>query len=214
VGVGDDQLHPGQAAGDQPAQKRQPPGAVLGGGDIQAEDLPVPVGVDPGRDQRVHVHHPPGLAHLHRERVHPHERVRPLIQGALAERADLGVEVGGHLADLRAGQRLHPELFGEPLHPPRADPEQVGGGHHGDQGLLGPAAVSQQPVGKERALPQLGHRELDGPRAGVPLPSPVAVAPVRPLLAALTPTGAADLVGLGGHHRVRQRGDHLAQHIR
>jgi hypothetical protein len=44
LGVGDDQLHPGQTAGDQPAQKRQPARAVLGRGDVQAEDLPVPEG--------------------------------------------------------------------------------------------------------------------------------------------------------------------------
>jgi hypothetical protein len=47
VGIGDDQLDPGQAASDQPAQQRQPAGAILAGGDVEAEDLPVPVGVDP-----------------------------------------------------------------------------------------------------------------------------------------------------------------------
>jgi len=41
------------AAGDQPAQERQPAGPVLGGGDVQAEDLPVAVGVDAGGEQGV-----------------------------------------------------------------------------------------------------------------------------------------------------------------
>ena len=42
VGVGGDQLHAGQAAGDQAAQERQPARAVLGAGHVDAEDLPVP----------------------------------------------------------------------------------------------------------------------------------------------------------------------------
>ena len=45
VGVGDNQLHARQAAGDQAAQERQPPGAVLTRGDLQPEDLPLPIGV-------------------------------------------------------------------------------------------------------------------------------------------------------------------------
>src|SRR5215831_3447464 len=44
VGVGGDQDHAGQAAGDQAAEERQPPGAVLAAGDLQAEDLPVAAG--------------------------------------------------------------------------------------------------------------------------------------------------------------------------
>lgn len=37
---------------DQRAQERQPAGAVLDGGDIQATDLAVPADVDADRDQR------------------------------------------------------------------------------------------------------------------------------------------------------------------
>jgi hypothetical protein len=40
VRVTGDQPHPGQAAGDQVAEERQPAGAVLGAADLQAEDLP------------------------------------------------------------------------------------------------------------------------------------------------------------------------------
>jgi hypothetical protein len=100
VGVGDDQLDPGQPARDQAAQERQPPGAVFGAGDVQAEDLAVPVGVHPGRHEGVHVDHAAVLADLHGERVDPDEGVGPLIERALAEGGDLGVEVGGHLRDL------------------------------------------------------------------------------------------------------------------
>lgn len=123
MGVGDDQLDPGQAAGDQPAQERQPAGAVLGGGHVEAEDLAVPVGVHPGRHERVHVDHAAVLADLHDQGVYPDEGVGPLVEGPLAERGDLGVEVGGHLRDLRAGQRLDPELLGQALHPAGRDTE-------------------------------------------------------------------------------------------
>jgi Transposase, Mutator family len=37
----------GQAAGGHAAQERQPPGAILAGGDVDAGDLPAPVRVDP-----------------------------------------------------------------------------------------------------------------------------------------------------------------------
>ena len=93
VGVGGDQLDPGQAAGGQVAEEPEPAGAVLGGGDLQAEDLPVPVGVDPGRDQGVHVDHPAALADLQHQRVRGDERVRAGIERAGAELADLGVEL-------------------------------------------------------------------------------------------------------------------------
>jgi len=54
VGVGDDQRDPGQAAGHQGPQERQPAGPVLGADDVQAQDLALAVGVDPDGDQGVH----------------------------------------------------------------------------------------------------------------------------------------------------------------
>ena len=82
MGIGDRQRDPGQAAGHQAAQERQPAGAVLAGDDVQAEDLPVPVGVDPDRDQGVHVDGPAVLADLLGQRVQPQERVRAGVQRA------------------------------------------------------------------------------------------------------------------------------------
>jgi hypothetical protein len=80
VRVGGDQHHPGQAAGHQAAEERQPPRAVLGGGDLEAGDLPVPVGVDPGGDQPVHQHGAAALADPQGQRVGLDEPVRPGIQ--------------------------------------------------------------------------------------------------------------------------------------
>jgi hypothetical protein len=64
VGVGGHQRHAGQATGGQVAEEHQPAGAVLSGGDLQPQDLPVPVGVDPGREQGVHVDDAAALADL------------------------------------------------------------------------------------------------------------------------------------------------------
>jgi len=77
VGVAGDQRDPGKAAGDQVSAERQPAGAVLGGGDLQTEDLPVSRRVDPGGDQSVDVDRSPGLTHLQDQRVGRDEGVGP-----------------------------------------------------------------------------------------------------------------------------------------
>jgi hypothetical protein len=76
VGVAGDQGDAGQAAGGQVPEEPQPARAVLGAGDLQAQDFPVPVCVHPGRQQRVHVDHPAALADLQHQRIGGRERVR------------------------------------------------------------------------------------------------------------------------------------------
>ena len=104
VGVGGDQPDPGQPGG-QVLEERQPRGAGLGRSDLAAEDLPVPVAVDPGGHQHGRVDHAAALADLHRQGVGGHERVRAGVQRAGAEGLDLGIQVLGHLADLGPRQR-------------------------------------------------------------------------------------------------------------
>jgi hypothetical protein len=133
VRVGGDQLHPAQAAGDQAAEERQPAGAVLAGGDVQAEDLAVPVGVDPGRQQGVHRHHPAALTHLQHQSVGGDERVRAGVQRAGAERLDLLVQLAGHDADLALGQPGDAEGLDQPFHASGRHAEQVAGRHHGGE---------------------------------------------------------------------------------
>ena len=91
--VGGDQPNPGQAAGGQVTQERQPAGAVFGGGDVHAKDLPVAVGVHAGRDQGVHVDRAAAFADLEHQRVGGDEGVRAGVQRAGAECLDLRVEV-------------------------------------------------------------------------------------------------------------------------
>ena len=47
MGVGDDQLHPGQPAGPERAQEGGPEGAVLAVTNVQTEDFPAAVDGDP-----------------------------------------------------------------------------------------------------------------------------------------------------------------------
>jgi hypothetical protein len=49
---------PDRPAGGQAAEEAEPAGAVLGGGDVQAEDLAVPVAIDTDGDQAVDVDDP------------------------------------------------------------------------------------------------------------------------------------------------------------
>ena len=214
VGVAGDQLDPGQAAGEQAAEERQPAGAVLGGGDVQAEDLPVPVGVDAGRDQRVHADDAAALADLEHQRVGRHERVRALLQRPGAERLDLLVQLRGHDRDLRLGQRCHAEGLDQLLHPPGRHPQQVRGRHHTDQGPFGAGAALQQPVREIAARPQLRDRHVDRAGPGVEVPVPVPVAGVHPLRAAFAVAGAAHRVRLGAHQRLDERRQHRTQQIR
>jgi hypothetical protein len=115
VAVGGDQGHAGQAAGDQAAQERQPPGAVLGGGDVDAQDLPLAVGVDAGGDQRVHVHRPAALADLLSQRIDPHERVRAAVERPGPEALHHLIQLRGHHGHLRLAQPGHPQRRGELL---------------------------------------------------------------------------------------------------
>ena len=73
MGVGDDELDAGQAASDQGTQEREPAGAVLGRGDVDAEDLAVSVAVDADRDQRVDIDDSAALADLLGQGVDPDE---------------------------------------------------------------------------------------------------------------------------------------------
>ena len=170
VGIGDDQPHPGQAAGGQgagtPASRRRPLR-----GDVQAEDFALPVAVDPDRDQGVHVDGAAVLADLDGQRVDPHERVRAGIQRPVTKRLHLRVEVRRHLRDLRLGQAAR-RRAARPASPPAASTPPAGTrGHHRDQRLLGPATVLQQPIREVRAGAQLRNRQLHRAGPGIPAPA-------------------------------------------
>jgi len=150
----------------------------------------MPVGVHSGRHERVHVDHPAALADLEHQGVGGDEGVRAGVQPPVAEVGDLGVEVLGHLADLRLAQPGDAQALDGLLHPPGRDAQQAAGGDHRGQCPLGPAAALQQPVGEVRPRAQLRDRHLQGAGAGIELPAAVAVADVGSRLAARAPYSA------------------------
>jgi hypothetical protein len=99
MGVGGYQRDAGQAAGHQVTEERQPAGAVLGRADLQAEDLPEALGVDPGGDQACTFTVGP-LCRTLSTSVGGHECVGASVQRPGPKRRDLPVEVLGHLTDL------------------------------------------------------------------------------------------------------------------
>jgi hypothetical protein len=209
VGVGDDQLYAGQAAAE-----RQPAGAALPGGHLQPEDLPVPVDVDPGGNQRGDVDDPAVVTDPHRQRVDPAVGVGPGVQRSVAKRRHLSVQALGQLRDLGLGQLVDAQGGDQFLHPPSGHPQQVAGSHHRGQRLLRPPPRRHQPIREIAAGAQLGDPDVQRADPGVEIPVPVAVARVHPLRADLAVAGTADRVGLRSHQRGDERRHHLSQQVR
>ena len=215
VGIGGDELDPGQAAGGQVAEEREPAGAVLAGGDLHPQDLAVSIGVDTCRDEHVYGYDAAAFAHLEDQGVGGHERERTgVLQSAGAELLDVLVEFLGHHRDLGLGQASDAQRLHEFVHPAGGDPEQVAGRHHAGQGPLGTLAPLQQPVRVQAALPQLGHRHIQGADPGVQVAVAVAVAGVDPLAGAFAVACAAHRVGLRGQQRVDERGQQVPHQVR
>ena len=195
VRVAGDQAHAGQAAGCQVGEELVPRGTGFAGGHAQAEDLAVPVSVDPDRDQRDGVDHPAPFADLHRECVRGHERERSRLgQRPVAELLHDLVQISGHPRDLRLAQPVDPQGFHELVHAAGADPGEVAVSDDGDQRRLRALAALEQPFGEVGPGPQLRDRHVD--RADTRVEVTVAV-PV-----ALRGAGRAGPAVLGPDHRV------------
>jgi hypothetical protein len=169
------------------------------------EDVAVALGVDAGGDQAVHVDHAAVLAHFQHQLVGGHERVRPLIYRAGAERFDLGIQIpcpDRYLGLGQAGDSTGSTRPAGSRSPPRwsGRVRRVCGVRAASPGSGCLSAVSGSP-----------HRRAD---AGVEVAVAVAVAGGDPFGRTLAVAGAADRVGLGTHERLDERGEHVAQQIR
>ncbi len=205
MGVGDDQLGAGQAAGLERAQECGPEGAVFGVADGEAEHFAVAVGGHAGGDDDGLRDHPavdPGLAV---GGVQEHVGKRLVGQRAVPERGDFGVQVGadpGHLGLADAGigaQRPH-----QVVDLPRAHPVQVGLHHHREQRLIDPPPAFQQ-RGEERPGAQLGDPQLQIPGRSGQGPGSRSVALSGAGLGALVRAGADHRGQLGLDQRLIQR---------
>ena len=191
VGVGDDQGHAREPPGHQAAQEGRPARPVLGGDEVEAEDLPVAVGVHPGGDDDGHVDDAAALSDLLGQGVEPDVGVGTGVEGAVAEGAHRLVEGLGQLRDLGLGDPVDAHGLDHVVDPAGGDPFDVALGDHRDQGPLGPAPGLDEPVGEVAAGAQLGDGQLDRAGPGVPAPRAVAVARVDPLGGDLAVAGVA-----------------------
>jgi hypothetical protein len=204
VGVGDHQLDPGQAASDQRAQKRRPGGAVLGRTDIQAQHLPMAIGIDSGGNQCGGVGDPTTLADLDHQGVQPHKGIRAGVQRPVAPRGNDLIELGAHPGDLRLADPIQPHRAGDVVDPPGRHTLHITLSHHRGQRPLGPPTWFQDRR-QIAALAHPGDRQLDRAGPGVPVPEPVAVTVRHPTQGPLAVFGP----DLGRHLRLHQR---LGQH--
>ena len=181
VGVGDDQLHPGQPTGLERAQEGGPEGAVLVVANGEAEDLAAAVTAHAGGDHDRLGDDPavdPGLAV---GGIHEHIGEDLAGQGAVPEGADLAVQVGADAADLALGDAaVGAQGPDQVVDLAGGDAVQIGLHDHREQGLIDPPAALQQ-AGEERPGPQLGDAQLQIPGRGRQHPGPVAVALGQPL---------------------------------
>ena len=207
VGVGDDQLHPVEAAGLQRAQERGPERPVLAVADVEAQHLAAAVGGDPGGDHDRLGHHPvvrPGPCSRWRRgtrtgrSMSARDRSRNAATSSsrsaqIRDTSDLEIPVSAPSALTRSSTlRVR-------------DPVQVGLHHHREQRLVDPAAPLQQRR-EERPGPQLRDPQLQIPRGRGQRPRPGAVA-LRGALDRCAPTGPAPItaVRFGVDQRLVQR---------
>jgi hypothetical protein len=213
VSVGGDQLDAVQATSDQAAEEAGPARAVLGGADVQPEDLPMALGVDRGGDQDRGRADPPALTHPHAQRVDPQQRVGAGVQRPVAPGVDQLIQLGADPRDLRLGDLLDAHRPGDLIDPPGRHALHVAGHDHTGQRPLGPPAWLQD-RGEEAAGAQLGNRQLDRADPGVPVARPIAVALGHPPLGRPLAALGADLGGdLDFHQRLGKGADPFAQEV-
>lgn len=211
--IRDRELHTGEPARDQAAQKREPAGTVLAGHDLEPEHFALACGVHPDGDQDRHVHRAPPVPAAQGHGVEPDVRVRSAVERPFPEARDRRIQALRQLRHLRFREPRDPQRLHQVLDFPRRHAEHIALGHHGDESALGSPARLEQPAREVRALTQLRDRQVNRPEPRVPGPRPVPVARIHPLWRSLAVAGAAQPFDVHGHelgHRVRQD---LAQHI-
>jgi hypothetical protein len=160
VGVGDDQLDPAQTTGFEAAQERGPERTILGVADGEPQHLAPAVSADSGGHDHGLGDDPPIDSGLAIGRVEEHVGERGRGQTAVAERADLDVEVGADPGDLGLGNAgVGAERLDQVVDLPGGHAVQVGLHHHREQRLIHPPAPLQQGR-EERAGPQLRDPQL------------------------------------------------------
>jgi hypothetical protein len=120
-----------------------------------------------------------------------------VVEASVAERVKVPVQLGADPADLALGNpAAHAQGLDEVVDLPSADTMHVGLHHHREQRPIDPA-TSLEKAREERALAQLGDRQLDIPSGGRHQLSTMPVALGHPAVAALMRAGADHCGRLG-----------------
>jgi hypothetical protein len=209
VGVGDDQLHPTEAAGLQRAQERGPERgperAVLGVADGEAEYLPPAVNADAGGHNHGLGDDPAVDPRLAVGGVEEHVGKRGVGQGSVPEAGHFGVEIGADTGDLElADAGVGAERLDQIVDRPGQDAVQVGLHHHREQRLIHPPPAFQQRR-EERPGPQLRDPQLQIPGRGRQDPRPMPVPLGQPRLGPPVRAGADHRRQLGLDQRLIDR---------
>jgi len=105
--------------------KRCPSCFVLAGEHVQTEDLSVAVAVHSGSDRSGHAHHPSAFTTTLRDPIEPDERVRNIIQRAVAEALYHRIEFFGQFGDLALAHSFQPEGLDQTVDTARRDTSHV-----------------------------------------------------------------------------------------
>ena len=157
--IGGNQFHPAEAPSGQRAQEGQPERAILAGAHVQAQDLTLPVGIDPRRHHHADVDDATTLPHLLRQAVQPHVGVGTTVQGTTQETLHHFIQLHADARHLAAGDAIAAQGLDQIIHPPGGHAFYIGLLDDGQQGFLAAPPRFQQ-AGEVAAFPQLGNMQL------------------------------------------------------
>ena len=161
VSIGGCQFHPAEPSSRQRPQEGQPERAVLAGTHVHAQDLTLPVGIDPRRHHHADVDDATALPNLLGQAVQPHVGVGTAVQGTTQETLHHFIQLLADARHLAAGDAIAAQGLDQVVHPTGGDSLHVGLLDHRQQSLLAAPPWFQQ-AGEVAAFPQLGNVQLHG----------------------------------------------------
>eukprot|EP01137_Pigoraptor_chileana_P013759 Opistho-2@67633 len=211
VGIGDDQLHAGQAAAGKVLEEGRPERFGFGRADVQADDLAPALGVDGHGDYRGDTDDPPPLAHLEIGGIEP--EVGPVAgKRSLEKGMDALIDVLAQLRHGGLGDAGHAHCLHQLIDAPGADASDPCLLDDRDQRLLD-GLPGLQKAGKVGAGPQLGDLQVERAEPGIEAAVTVAIAPGRALAGAFVPASADETVDIGLHNDLQHALGDRAQEI-
>ena len=117
VSIGGNQFHPAETPSGQRAQEGQPERAVLAGAHVHAQNLTLPVGIDPRRHHHADVDDATTLPNLLGQAVQPHVGVGTTVQGTTQETVHHFIQLLADARHLAAGDAVATQGLDQVIHP-------------------------------------------------------------------------------------------------